>query len=186
MGPRSSADDRQPGAWNFQPENGSAFEVALRLGVLFSGSNLDVSATLAKYSQALGIAYQIRDDLEDLATSDLSAMRPSLPLALAMERARGASREIVERFWRRTAWPEDSDQMARILTEAKAEDRCRGLFEGYKEEAVRALKEIEHASLKGLLRRVIGKIFSVEIKGWCSEFEARNAPSGAARAEAAR
>jgi len=60
------------------------------------------------------------------------------------------------------------------------------LFEGYKEEAVRTLKEIEHASLKGLLRRVIGKIFSVEIKGWCSEFEARNAASGEARAEAAR
>jgi geranylgeranyl diphosphate synthase type II len=185
------ARDPQPMTANqvlgiFSQKTAPAFDVALRLGVLFSGSNLDVSATLAKYSQALGIAYQIRDDLEDLATSDLSAMRPSLPLALAMERARGASREIVERFWGRTACPEDSATLARILTEVKAEDRCRGLFEGYKEEAVRALKEIEHASLKGLLRRVIGKIFSVEIKGWCSEFEARNAPSGTARAEAAR
>jgi hypothetical protein len=103
-----------------------------------------------------------------------------------MERAKGSSREIVERFWRRTGEPGDAGQLARILTEAKAEDRCRGLFEGYKEEAVRALKEIEHASLKGLLRRVIGKIFSVEIKGWCSEFEARNAASGKTRAEAAR
>jgi len=28
--------------------------------------------------------------------------------------------------------------------------------------------------LKGLLRRVISKIFSIEVKGWCSEFEARN------------
>jgi hypothetical protein len=33
---------------------------------------------------------------------------------------------------------------------------------------------------------VIGKIFSVEIKGWCSEFEARNAASGEAVAQAAR
>ena len=29
--------------------------------------------------------------------------------------------------------------------------------------------------LKGLLRRVVGKIFQVEIKGWCSEFETGNA-----------
>ncbi|HEV1284463.1 MAG TPA: polyprenyl synthetase family protein [Bryobacteraceae bacterium] len=185
------ARDPQPMTANqvlgiFSQKTAPAFEVALRLGVLFSGATLDVSATLAKYSQALGIAYQICDDLDDLAASDLSAMRPSLPLALAMERAKGTSREIVERFWRSTAEPGDAGQLARILTEAKAEDRCRGLFEGYKEEAVRALKEIEHASLKGLLRRVIGKIFSVEIKGWCSEFEARNAASGKTRAEAAR
>jgi geranylgeranyl diphosphate synthase type II len=170
----------------FSQKTAPAFEVALQLGVLFSGSNVDVSATLPKYSQALGIAYQIRDDLDDLATSDLSAMRPSLPLALAMERAKGSSREMVERFWRRTAEPGDTAQLAQILIDVKAEDRCRGLFEGYKEEAVRSLKEIEHASLKGLLRRVIGKIFSVEIKGWCSEFEARNAASGETRAEAAR
>jgi geranylgeranyl diphosphate synthase type II len=166
-----------------------AFEVALRLGILFSGSNIDVSATLAKYSRALGIAYQIRDDLDDLSASgvsDLAAMRPTLPLALAMERAKGPSREIVERFWRRNSGTEDAPQLRRILAEVKAEDRCRGLFEGYKEEAVRALKEIEHPSLKGLLRRVIGKIFSVEIKGWCSEFEARNAAGSPAGAETTR
>ena len=33
---------------------------------------------------------------------------------------------------------------------------------------------MDNANLKGLLRRVIGKIFSdTEIKGWCKEFEAR-------------
>jgi geranylgeranyl pyrophosphate synthase len=173
----------------FSQKTAPAFEVALQLGVLFSGANIDVSATLAKYSQALGIAYQIRDDLDDLAAdgvSDMTQMRPSLPMALAMDRAKGSSREIMERVWRKSATPEDREQLARILAEVKAEDRCRGLFEGYKEEAVRALKEIEHASLKGLLRRVIGKIFSVEIKGWCSEFEARNAAGSPAGAEAAR
>ena len=39
--------------------------------------------------------------------------------------------------------------------------------------------------LKSLLRRVVGKIFSFEVKGWCSEFEARNAAGGAPRAHAA-
>ena len=49
--------------------------------------------------------------------------------------------------------------------------------------AVRSLVDLESASLKGLLRRVIAKIFKVEIKGWCSEFEARNATGGAAVTE---
>jgi hypothetical protein len=35
---------------------------------------------------------------------------------------------------------------------------------------------LEHSSLKGLLRRVIGKIFNdVEIQGWCKEQEQKNA-----------
>ena len=66
------ARDPQPMTANevlgiFSQKTAPAFEVALRLGVLFSGSNVHVSATLAKYSEALGIAYQIRDDLDDLA-----------------------------------------------------------------------------------------------------------------------
>ena len=44
-----------------------------------------------------------------------------------------------------------------------------------------ALRVLENATLKGLLRRVIGKIFGdkLVIEGYCGEFEARNAPSGA-------
>ncbi len=52
----------------------------------------------------------------------------------------------------------------------------RELLEAYKEEATRSLWDVDRPNLKGLLRRVIGKIFSdTEIKGWCHEFEARNA-----------
>ena len=46
------------------------------------------------------------------------------------------------------------------------------MLESYKEEAIRSLIPLENASLKGLLRRTIGKIFNdVEIKGWCKEHE---------------
>jgi hypothetical protein len=55
----------------------------------------------------------------------------------------------------------------------------------YKEEATRSLTRLENASLKGLLRRVVGKIFGVEIKGWCSEFETRDAAGGETVAQAA-
>jgi hypothetical protein len=49
------------------------------------------------------------------------------------------------------------------------------LLETYKETAVRSLAELENATLKGLLRRVLGKIFNdLEIKGWCREYEVKN------------
>ncbi len=77
------------------------------------------------------------------------------------------------------------DRLAELTRDKNIEERCRELLESYKEEATRSLMALENASLKGLLRRVIGKIFSVRIEGWCGEFEARNAPGGEARTQAA-
>src|SRR5688572_12139027 len=49
----------------FRRKTAPAFEVALRIGALYAGveQHEEVDAVLGKYSEALGIAYQIRDDL---------------------------------------------------------------------------------------------------------------------------
>ena len=45
----------------------------------------------------------------------------------------------------------------------------------YKEAAIRSLASLDNENLKGLLRRVIGKVFNdLEIKGWCREYEVKN------------
>jgi geranylgeranyl diphosphate synthase type II len=72
-----------------------------------------------------------------------------------------------------------------LLGELAVEDRARALLEAYKEQAIRTLPALQNASLKGLLRRVIGKVFRVEIKGWCSEFETRDAAGRPVGAQAA-
>ena len=110
-------------------------------------------------------------------------MRPSLPLALAHERAKGDNRTLVEAAWNRTG--ADADKLRALMTELGVQERCQGLLDSYKEEAVRSLADLENPSLKGLLRRVVSKIFTLEIKGWCSEFEARNAAGRPAGAQAA-
>ena len=164
----------------FRRKTSPAFEVALRLGAACAGAPDEVHTTLTRYSDALGIAYQIRDDIEDVQQTGgegearaealghqvTGSMpqgfspvdRPSLPMAIARERSIG---------------------------QAEAVDRCRTLLEMYKEQAIQTLPDVQSASLKGLLRRVVGKIFKVEIKGWCSEFEARNAAGRQAGAQAA-
>jgi geranylgeranyl pyrophosphate synthase len=133
------------------------------------------------YSEALGIAYQIRDDLSDLGasgeTNDLAGLRPSLLLAVAHEKAKDAQKEQLASVWRRQLPAGvSSEQVEALYFELKADERARTLLETYKEEAIRSLRDLENASLKGLLRRVIGKIFNdTEIKGWCKEFEQKNA-----------
>lgn len=166
----------------FRQKTAPAFEVALKVGVLYAGvdSFEEVQDVLHTYSDALGVAYQIRDDLSDLGeggeTNDIAGLRPSLLLAAAHERAKGDQRLITESLWRRQL-PTGMTvaEVERLYVELHADERARTLLETYKEEAIRCLRDLENPSLKGLLRRLVGKIFNdTEIKGWCKEFEAKN------------
>ena len=162
----------------FRHKTAPAFEVALRLGAIAAGKHDECAETLGAYSSALGIAYQIRDDLSDWDgtgdSNDLATLRPSLLLAVARERANGEVRKYLDAVWRREQ-PADPVRLAAICRDTGADERCRQLLETYKEEAIRSLASLENGSLKGLLRRTLGKIFNdVEIKGWCKEHEATN------------
>lgn len=176
----------------FRKKTSTAFEVALQFGALAADCDADVCGVISRFSDALGVAYQIRDDLEDMVSgeslSDLKAMRPSLPLALLHERVRGnpQHRELVDRAWRKACSVDELEQVEKLFTEYQIGDRCRVLQESYKEEAIRCLTELENPSVKGLLRRVISKIFTVEVKDWCSEFETRNAAGRSPSPQVAR
>ncbi|MBI5801531.1 MAG: polyprenyl synthetase family protein [Verrucomicrobia bacterium] len=166
----------------FRKKTAPAFEVALRVGALYAGveQHEEVEDVLHVYSEALGIAYQIRDDLSDLGdtgeTNDIAGLRPSLLLAVAHEKAKDAKKELLASVWRRQLPAGVSvKDIEALYTEIGADLRAKTLLETYKEEAVRCLQDLESPNLKGLLRRVLGKIFNdVEIKGWCKEQEQMN------------
>ncbi|MFT4542962.1 MAG: geranylgeranyl diphosphate synthase type II [Planctomycetota bacterium] len=167
----------------FREKTAPAFEVALRLGALFAGADDSVHAVLGPYSESLGIAYQIRDDVEDFLgegdSDDLADLRPSLILAIANKRAdKAEDRELLEGLWRRQLDPlEKREELQAFLTEYRILDKANELRDAYEQAAVDALQSLKHATSKGLLRRVIGKIFGDEnlIEGYCGEFETRNA-----------
>jgi geranylgeranyl pyrophosphate synthase len=173
----------------FRRKTSPAFQVALGIGAALAGANEATQQVLHDYSDALGIAYQIRDDLEDLTDESADADgfgAPTLLLGLACDRAKASGRERVMTHWRAgRASAADRAAFNSLLGEHDVEARARALLEAYKEQAIRTLPALQNASLKGLLRRVIGKVFRVEIKGWCSEFEARDAAGRQAGAPAA-
>jgi geranylgeranyl diphosphate synthase, type II len=166
----------------FRLKTAPAFEVALRLGAIAANRHDECEDVISAYSSALGIAYQIRDDLVDFDgtgdSNDFATLRPSVLLAIARDRASGEAREYLDAVWngKETA---DPAKLAALCRELKADERSEHLLESYKEEAIRALVPLENASLKGLLRRTIGKIFNdVEIKGWCKEHEQQQRTTG--------
>ncbi len=174
----------------FRQKTAPAFEVALRLGAFLGEADEETHDVLRKYSEALGIAYQVKDDLEDYSgesdSHDLEDLRPSLVLAIAHKRAEGDSeRALIESLFRgETKYAKVSGEVQRLLRERGVAEKADDLLEAYKEEAVRSLRFLSNATLKGLLRRVVGKIFGEKlIEGYCSEFEARNAAGRAAGAQ---
>ena len=166
----------------FRKKTAPAFEVALRIGSIYGSlEKYDESAdTIQAYSDALGIAYQIRDDISDLGadgdTNDIEGLRPTLLLGIAHEKAKGDQKDVLKQVWQRSI-PEgwNTEKIEALYEELGAVERADQLLETYKEEGIRCLGELQNQNLKGLLRRVIGKIFNdTEIKGWCKEFEEKN------------
>jgi len=148
----------------FRRKTAPAFEVALRLGAIAGGATDKVWNVLHAYSEALGIAYQIRDDLKDCRSGgdpdDLLAMRPSVLLAIAHQRAAGDDRRFFDAVWRRCG-PEacDAAGVLRRLEALGVEAEAERLMQTYEESAIRCLEPLTSAELKGLLRRVIFRIF---------------------------
>jgi geranylgeranyl pyrophosphate synthase len=164
----------------FRLKTAPAFEVALALGAAAAGQLDPVRGALRAYSENLGIAYQIRDDMDDLGedagANALDSFRPSILLAEALEKAKGDDHALLEALWRRLTPAGASVAHVRAIAHStQADDSCLMMLERYKQEAIHSLQDVDNANLKGLLRRVLGKIFNdLEIKGWCSEFEAKN------------
>ena len=165
---------RQPGPLTpesvlviFRHKTAPAFEVALRLGAIYGGASNGLWDVLKEYSDCLGVAYQIRDDLEDFCPEGDEAARvpdvlgPSILLAIACDRAKGDARHLLEAIWRRpTTMSALAAELGQVLEDLGAKAVAREMLETYKQRAIRSLRPLENASLKGLLRRVICKIFN--------------------------
>ena len=163
----------------FRLKTAPAFDVALQLAAIAAGRAEGLAEVLRDYSEAVGIAYQIKDDLEDLqddaGLARQAEARPSVVLAIAAERARGEDREMLASIASGRRHPAATPERLRAaIVAAKADEKAALLLESYKEQAVRALDRLADPSLKGLLRRVLAKIFNeLTFEGYCREQEAK-------------
>ena len=109
-----------------------AFEVSLMLGLSCTGNFAHLRPMLKDYSEALGIAYQLKDDLEDDAQLSTVNARPTAVLALQTEHPTWSQEEVKEELQR--------------------------LTDLYHQQALDALNEMDELELKRLLYQVTEKI----------------------------
>lgn len=163
----------------FKQKTAPAFDVALRMGALYANVDEESLEVLKKFSDHLGIAYQIKDDLEDAKEgaegADLLPTRPSLVLSLAYEHANKDQRSTIEKWWAGDKAIQRSD-LDQIIESCEIFEKMEDLKESFKQGAIDALLGIKDPSLKGLLRRVTSKLFNdLVIQGWCNEVEEESA-----------
>lgn len=118
----------------FRHKTVPAFEVSLMLGLSCTGNFVHLRPMLRRYSEALGMAYQMKDDLEDFMDDNELSSRPSAVLAL------------------RTEHPDWDDR--------RVKDELQQLIDHYHQEALDALNEVDSIELKRLLFQVTEKIIA--------------------------
>lgn len=145
----------------FARKTSPAFNVALQIGAIIADCDELLLNALEKFSEYLGIAYQINDDIKDLHghNNDILARRPSLLLALALEHSKGDLRKNIEDC----ILNKDDHRLTRLyelIKNTPAEAKANQFLEHYKNECIRCLDAIQNSTLKSLLRRLVNKIVS--------------------------
>ena len=164
----------------FQKKTSPAFEVALKLGVLSAKNGTELDDLLKEYSKALGIAYQIKDDINDFDSPvepcDNTHNRPSLLLAIAWEQAKQNDRKVLELFWKTSVTSKASRKaVSEIMAGLRVKAVAMNLLEFYKRQAISSLKPLDNVTFKGLLRRIISRIFNeIDIMGCCNDYKTGN------------
>lgn len=115
----------------FRRKTAPAFDVALQLGAIAAGADPETRGILAAFSNAIGVAYQIQDDIDDHATD---AVAPT-------DHRHGPS--LLDALEREHKLPADE-----VLKRAKK------LQQHYADETRRCLVPLRHAALKCLLFRI--------------------------------
>jgi len=115
-------------------------------------------------------------------------MRPSILLAVAHERASGQEREFLEAVWQRDVGKaESAGEVRRLMENLKVPQVARRLLASYQDAAIRSLEPLSNNALKGLLRRVVFRIFGrLQQEDSLSEPEGGHTPGGAAGTDVAR
>jgi len=158
----------------FRRKTAPAFEVAMRLAATAVGADESIHAVLHGFCEALGVAYQVRDDIddfaEDAARSPDARWTPSLVFAAACRNASPPRRRELSEIWLGNGSPRRLRELANSTGALRT--AC-AVMESHRARAVEALQPLENVEIKTLLQRCIGRILGPAMR--CADI-----PDGAA------
>lgn len=146
----------------FSLKTSPAFETALKFGAIISGAEDEVMTVLAEYSSSLGIAYQIKDDLEDFNLENIdnafNTIQPSLVTAII-----NRNHPLKMEAWYKDFQNGDDQSKKEIWKQIEIREgikEAEQMLEDYKLLALKSIKDLKSPALKILLTRLLNKILN--------------------------
>lgn len=143
----------------FRKKTVPAFEVSLQLGLICAGEDVQLRQIFHEFSSALGVAYQLQDDVEDFEGNDKLELRPSSVLAVLCEDNPAVFIEALLHSADIKAFLNTVEHRPRL---ERALERVRALVEVYHQEAIGALYPLKNVELKRLLFRITERILDTK------------------------
>ena len=143
-------------------KTGALVRIAARLGAIAAGAHPEIEDALATWAGELGVAYQIRDDVDYLAlgSTDLARGRLTYPLLAYLEEDGAAARRIVDRAIADTASAEGEARLLALLETAAVRERCRVAARTAGLRAMAALATLPAGPARDALRTLTDRLAS--------------------------
>ena len=141
----------------FERKTGSAIRVALLLGAVAASASESDLAILRTFSGYFGMAYQIKDDLDEFRESNEHTQVADYPLMLSLlaENAPELSTEDI-----RIAYAQnDKQQVSRWIESHQIVGKAEEILQEYTSKSYHELDQLGNLKMKLSLYTVLGKIF---------------------------
>lgn len=141
----------------FEYKTSTAFKVSLLLGATAAGADPDSIALLEEFSRTVGIAYQIKDDIEDFknANGDFEIHKPSVLVSMLSE---SLSPDDNTHF-RHAFLNGEIDTIKKLVSDYNIRQSSEDLLNEYIKESDNTLDSFQNIGLKMALHEILGNIF---------------------------
>lgn len=145
-----------------EKKTAALFEVSCAMGAICANAKRKEVSNLSSFGKNLGIAFQITDDLIGVlgdpkitkkpVGNDLREGKKSLPILLAINRAKGENKEIIlKTFSNSFATHDDIEKALKIIRRLKIEKTVRRQAQSYAQRAKKSLQSYSGSAKKDLL-----------------------------------
>jgi geranylgeranyl diphosphate synthase type II len=141
----------------FEYKTATAFKVSLLLGATAAGADSDSLALLEKFSHFIGIAYQLKDDIEDFKNpcDEFEIHKPSVLISLLHGKLTHADKKKFQHAY----FSNKTDTIYQLVDDYKIHQSAEELLKNYIRESDDCLGNFRNIGLKLALHEILGNTF---------------------------
>jgi geranylgeranyl pyrophosphate synthase len=141
----------------FERKTGSAILVALLLGAIAANASENDQAVLKSFSGVFGIAYQVKDDLDEYREANEHTHPGDYPLLLSLLVKH--DKDVLSDHIRQLYLDNNRTALDKLIAENNIEHEAQLLLDEFTQKAYRELDKLDNLKMKLSLYTVLGKIF---------------------------